>query len=187
MKNYQRRYLRAPYREAVLISDSHHVFKAKCINLSEGGLLLDEIPVFPQSDTLNLFASIPQIPSFKNFTLLNLQTFSKDLFKRRVVMAKAKMVRREQLSQNLDNIFSSRFGIEFVAINQVDQKVIEDYVLTFSSNLIFLQTLVDTYNFDADTRLKLRCLAGIMGYEANEKLSQLRAQIAHDYKSLQWL
>lgn len=186
-KNYQRKYLRAPLRETILFSDNQHVYKANSLNISEGGVLLDEIPAFPEVSELSLLISIPQLPMLKNFSLIKMQTFSKELFGGHVVRAKAELARREELSQNLDNIFRSRFGLQFLKISEHDQKIIEDYVTTFSSNLIYLQTLIDSFNSDDETKVRTWTLASILGYQETKKISQLRSKVAHDYKSLQWL
>lgn len=186
-KNYQRRFLRAPFKEPVLYADGEYVLKASTLNISEGGLLIDELPSFPESDEVPLIISVPQLPALKNFSLLKMQTFSKELFGRNVIRVKARMARREQLSQNLDNLFRSRFGLEFIRITPHDQKIIEEFVTTFSSNIIYLQTLIDAFNTDEETRLRVRTLAKILGYDQTEKIAQLRAQVTHDYKSLQWL
>ena len=186
-KNYQRRHLRAPFKENVLYADSSYVLKAHALNISEGGILLDELPSFPETDDVPLMISLPQLPALKNFSLLKMQTFSKELFSRHVIRAKAKMVRREELSRNLDNIFRARFGLEFIRIAPNDQKAIEDYVTTFASNLIYLQTMIDSFNTDDETKLRARTLAKILGYQDIEKIATLRAQFTHDYKSLQWL
>lgn len=186
-KNYQRKHLRAPFKESVLYADGDYVFKASCLNISEGGILIDQMPGFPEKDDVSIMISIPQLPSLKNFSLLKMQTFSKELFGRHVIRVKAKMVRREQLAQSLDNIFRSRFGLQFTKIEPLDQKHIEEYVLTFASNLIYLQTLIDSFNSDEETKVRARTLATILGYQDVERIAQLRALVTHDYKSLQWL
>lgn len=187
MKNYQRRHLRAPFKESLLYADGSFVLKAHALNISEGGILLDEVPSFPETDDVALMISLPQLPSLKNFSVLKMQTFSKELFPRHVIRAKARMVRREELARNLENIFRSRFGLEFIRITPADQKEIEAYVTTFSSNLIYLQTMIDSFNTDDETKLRARTLAKILGYHDIEKIAQLRSQVTHDYKSLQWL
>ncbi len=186
-KNYQRKYLRAPFKESMLYADSGYVFKATCLNISEGGLLVNEMPSFPDRDDVSIMISLPQLPTFKNFSVLKMQTFSNELFSRKVLRAKARLVRREQLSQNLDNIFRSRFGLEFTKISDHEQKLIDDYVMNFSSNLVYLQTLIDSFNTDEDTRKRTRLMASLLGYEDVEKIAQLRATVSTDYKSLQWL
>jgi hypothetical protein len=186
-KTYQRRHLRAPFKEDILFADGSYVLKAKVLNISEGGLLLDELPSFPHKDEIPLLMAIPQIPSLKNFSLLKIQTFSRELFSKHVIHAKARMVRREQLSQNLDNLFRSRFVLEFIRTNPIDQRIIEDFVTTFASNIVYLQTLIDSFNTDDETKERVRSLAKILGYEEIEKISLLRAKVTADYRSLQWL
>lgn len=186
-KNYQRKHLRAPFKETVLYADGSYVLKARALNISEGGLLIDEMPSFPESDDVSIMISLPTLPSLKNFSILKMQTFSKELFQHKVIRVKAKLVRRDQLSQNLDNIFRSRFGLQFTQINELDQKIVEEYVMTFASNLIFLQTLIDSFNSDDETKVRARTLAQVLGYQDVERIAHLRAAVTHDYKSLQWL
>lgn len=186
-KGYQRRHLRAPFRESIIYADGPYVLKASTLNISELGMLLGQIPSFPETDLVSLLIPLPQLPLLKNFSLLKLQTFSKELFPKHVIRAKAKMVRREQLSQNLENIFLSRFGLEFVKITPQDQKKIEQFVANFSGNLIYLQTLIDSFNTDDETKIKVRTLAKVLGYHDSEKISHLRSLVLQDYKSLQWL
>jgi hypothetical protein len=186
-KNYQRRHLRAPFKENVLYADGPYVLRARTLNLSQGGILLDQLPSFPAQDEVAMMISLPQLPYLKNFSLLKMQTFSKELFGKHVIRVKAKVMRREELSQNLDNIFMSRFGLQFIQLGGHEEKYIEEYVSTFSSNLIYLQTLIDSFNTDEETKMRARTLAKILGYIDSERIALLRAQVTHDYKSLQWL
>jgi hypothetical protein len=186
-KNYQRKHLRAPFKETVLYADGDYVLKAKALNISGGGLLIDQLPSFPNSDEVSLLISLAHIPSMKNFSLIRMQTFSAELFQRRVIRFKAKMVRREQLAQSLENIFRSRFGLEFVEIASADLNYIEEYVAIFASNLVYLQTLIDSFNTDPETKLRTRTLASILGYNVTERISELRTQVERDYRNLQWL
>ena len=118
---------------------------------------------------------------------MKMQNFSKELFPHHVIRAKAKMVRKDQLSQNLDNLFRAKVGLEFIRIAPLEKKYIEEFILTFSSNLVFLQTLIDSFNNDDETKIRVRILARILGYENTEKISQLRSQVTQDYRSLIWI
>ncbi len=185
--NYQRRYLRAPYKEEILYSDGENVLKASTINISEDGILIDHLPSFPSQDDVPLIFPLRIYPVLKNLSLYQLQTFSSDLITTSIVQAKARMVRREQLSQDLENIFKSRFGLHFVSITNEHKNMIETYVSTFSVNMIYLQTLVDSFNSDEETRLRTRVVANILGYRAHEKIAKLRLEVSNDYNGLQWL
>jgi len=186
-KNYQRRHLRAPYKEPILYADGAHVHVATGLNISEGGLLLDKLPNFPDSDEVPLMFCVPKLPLFKDHGLLQMQGFSKDELTYHVVRVKARMVRREQLSQSLDNLFRSRFGLEFIRITATDQKHIDNFIVSFCANLVHLQTLIDSFNKDEETKLRVRVLALILGYASTEKIAHLRNLVVEDYRNLQWL
>lgn len=186
-RSYQRAHLRAPYREPVLFGDDDHIHKGRALNLSEGGLLLDEIPSFPAEAEVPLMLHIPTYPYFKNFNLLKMKTFSRDLFTTKIIRVKGLMVRRIGATSSVDQIFAARFGIKFADIGAHEQKIIADYVSVFASNLIYLQMLIDSWNTDEDMKHRTRELAKILGYGEIERISLLRHQLSHDYSSLQWL
>ena len=66
--NYQRRYLRAPLNEKVLLADGETVFRGEMNNVSEDGLLLSELPFFPERNELSLLLPVPHFPLFKNLS-----------------------------------------------------------------------------------------------------------------------
>ena len=186
-RGYQRAHLRAPYKEPVLFGDEGYIHRGRSLNISEGGLLLDEVPSFPAHEDVPLLLHLPSYPYFKNFSLLKMQTFAKDIFPAKVIRAKGQMVRRIGATTNVDDVFRPRFGLKFTNIGGHEQKIIGDYVSVFASNLIYLQMLIDSWNTDEDIRLKTRALADILGYADIAKVAELRHQVTHDYRSLQWL
>ncbi len=187
MKDYQRRHLRAPYREDILFADGPYVLKARAMNISEGGLLLSEIPSIPGNDEVPVIFALSKLPVLKNFSLLKLQTFTHEIFSRQVIRAMVRIVRREQLATNLESIFKVRVGLEFVRVSEQDARCLEEFVANFTANLIFLQTLIDSFNTDDETRQKARTMARIMGYGETDRIAELRATVTADYKGLQWL
>lgn len=186
MKSYQRRHLRAPFKEMILYSDGVNLLRGKATNISEGGMLIGELPSIPSKDIITIIISLPHVESLKNLSLLQLKTFNSEIFRTDTFSVKARMVRREELSQDVSSIFQTRFGMEFTEIKEKHRKKIETYVSNFSANLITLQTLIDLYNYDEETKKRARALARILGYDEDEKVSTLRALITHDYRSLQW-
>ena len=106
---------------------------------------------------------------------------------RTIFRAKSRIVRKGELSRDISNLFKSKVGMQFLKILPHDKKVIEEYVSTFGVNLIHLQTLIDSYNFDEDAKLRTRIVAKLLGYNEDTKMAQLRMLVASDYQSLQWL
>ncbi len=187
-RDYQRLYLRAPYSEPVLYVDNDFVFKARSLNLSEGGLLLDQVPHFPENnENVPLMLSLRQMPLFKNFTLERLQNYSPDMTENTIVRLKSTMVRKIGIESKAEQAFTSRIGLKFTDVPHSAEMAIKEYVKVFSSNLIYLQVLIDSLNTDEQNIEKVRLLAPILGYEKEEKISILFKKVQHDYQSLQWL
>lgn len=187
-RGYQRTHLRAPYKEPVLFVDDNFVFKASTLNISEGGLLLDQIPHFPEDeDEVPILISLPQFPYFKNFSLEKLQNFSSDIFPKKIVRVKAQMVRRIGLESTTDEVFVSKVGLKFTDVSPLAQKQISDYVNVFASNLIHLQMLIDSIHANEKNLTKVRVLSEILNYDVEIKVAQLYKEVQHDYRSLQWL
>ncbi|MES2527472.1 MAG: PilZ domain-containing protein [Bdellovibrionota bacterium] len=185
--NYQRRYLRAPHKGKMLYLDGQHVYTAQVLNISEDGMLVENIPNFPEAEELPLMLSLPQYPLLKGLTFEDLVQFRPENLSRTIFRAKVRIVRKGELARDISNLFKAKVGMQYVRILPHDKKVIEEYVSTFGINLIHLQTLIDAYNFDEDAKLRTRVVAKLLGYQEDLKVAQLRIQIASDYQSLQWL
>jgi hypothetical protein len=187
-RDYQRKHLRAPYKEPVLFVDDNFVFKASTLNISEGGILLDQIPHFPEeSEDVPVLLSLPQFPYFKNFSLEKLESFSSDIFPKKIVRIKCKMVRKFGVESKVDEVFVSRVGVKYTEVSPAAQKQISDYVNVFASNLIYLQMLIDSLQTDETNLRKIRILSQILHYDPEMKIALLHKMVQHDYKSLQWL
>jgi hypothetical protein len=187
-RDYQRKHLRAPYKEAILYVDDNFVFKGSTLNISEGGILLDQIPHFPEEgDDVPLMISLPQFPYFKNFNLEKLQSFNAEIFPKKVVRVKCSIARKMGIKSELDAVMTSRIGLRFTEVSPHAQKEISDYVNVFASNLIYLQMLIDSINTNEKNLLKIRLLATILHYPEDIKIAELYKTVLHDYKSLQWL
>lgn len=185
-RTYQRRYLRAPARERMLFADGPHVLLARTLNISEDGLLVDELPGFPEADDVPVMLALPLYPYLKNISSSRLHVIKPDLIQKRIIRARAQIVRKDELSINLDNIFKAKFGLQFVRLLDADREIISHYVKTFSSNLIHLQTLIDSFNADDEAKIRARAISTILGYQET-KIAQLRMDVSRDYQGLQWL
>lgn len=186
-RTYQRKYLRAPFKENVLYVDDNFVFKANSLNISEGGMLLDKVGHFPENSELQFMVNLPQYPLFKNYTLERIQVYSTENLQFKTIRFQAKLVRKIGVDSKVDGLFTSRIGLQITDIDHIDQEKISHYVDNFSSNLIFLQVLIDSINSDKNNIIKIRALSKILGYASDLKISYLRKIVEHDYKSLQWL
>lgn len=186
-KGYQRRYLRAPYREEILFAAENFIFKAKALNISEGGMLLDKIGHFPEDEVVPFMVRLHQYPFFKNYTLQQLASHDPDYAADKIVRFKAKMVRKIGLKSKVDGVLASQIGLQIVEISNFEQAKVSSYVDVYASNLIYLQVLLDTIHADKHNLSRIRMLAGFLGYDRDLKISLLRKIVQEDYRSLQWL
>lgn len=185
-KNYQRKYLRAPFTQEVLYLDDGFAFKANGINISEGGILIESTGHFPEKEEIILMTLLPEFPLFKNYTLEKLYRFHEEMFPGRVIRFKAKTTRKYSNAVDIDKKIAQRVGFEVTDIKPFAQSKLSHYVETMSSNLVYLLVLFDTLNDQPTNIQKLRTIAGFLGYPAKEKIAKLRLMVEHDYKSLQW-
>jgi hypothetical protein len=186
-RTYQRKYLRAPFKDHVLYVSDDFVFKATAINISEGGMLLDQVGHFPEGGVMPFMVNLAQLPLFKNYNLERMQAYSLDNMSYKTIRFQAKLIRNLGVTTKVDGLFTSRIGLQIEEISPFDQAKVSSYIDNFSSNLIYLQVLIDSINSDKNNIEKIRLLSRILGYGKNFKISYLRKIVEHDYKSLQWL
>lgn len=187
VKDYQRKFLRAPYGQEILFSDEGFVYKGKGMNISEGGILLDEIGHIPNDEENNFLAFLPEYPQFKNYSLEKILSFNSEHFTGQIIRFKAKLARRKNSRNHVEGVFQSQIAFEMVDISKVNAMKLSRYIDVFASNLIYLQILLDNINSDKNNIIKFRRLASYLGHNSEDKISVLRVNIEHDYKSLQWL
>lgn len=187
-RGYRREYLRAPFRQNVLYCDQDFVFKARAMNISEGGLLLDQVPYFPQKGkVVPLMLALAQYPYFKNFDLEKLENYSTDLLRLQVIRLGCEVVRKREVKSQVEEVFSSRVGAKFIDLSVHSRQQIKNYVEILASNLVYLHFLMDNLNADEINLKKFRALARILNYDSQLKVSQLRTLISVDYANMQWL
>lgn len=188
IKDYKRLHLRAPFYEYVLYNIDGHIFKTIAGNISEGGLLLKNVPHIPEDENeiISFAISIPQMPYLKNYNLERLRSYTNEIFTSNIIKLRGTIARKIGAS-DVDQIFLTQIGIKFIEPDPLELKKITDYVNITSSNIIYLLMLIDTINDDEDQINKVRHVAKILGYDSTLKISLLRHLVHHDYQSLQWL
>lgn len=186
-RGHQRSHLRAPLRAWVLFGDGEYVHKARAQNISEGGLLLDQIPQYPQSEETPIMFALPLYPYFKDFDVPRLKSIHSILQPAEVLRGNCFLTRRTGETSSVDEVFSPAVGLRFTYMSDRSKDVIAQYVEAFQGNLIYLQMLMDSWNSGDEVRLKARLIADLLGYEEFKKISLLRARVNSDYRSLQWL
>lgn len=186
-RGHQRAHLRAPFRSWVLFGDGDFVHKAHAQNISEGGILLDEIPQYPAMEETPIMFSLPLHPYFKDFEIPRLRNMAHELQAGEVLRANAFISRRLGETSEVDEVFRPSVGLKFTSMPEQSRDYIAQYVEAFQGNLIYLQMLMDSWTSSEDIRIRARLIADLLGYTDLPKVAQLRARVNSDYRSLQWL
>lgn len=182
-KGFRREYLRSPLVADVLFVADGHVHKARTVNISEGGVLLESLPIVPEINAMPLMLPLVQFPSFSRMSHEFLKSMKIEQFERGVIRSKARLVRSFEGHSTVDKIFVPKIGCEFVTSKNDTQKIIADYVAMSAKNIVFLLGL-----FERSASVELtRNVAKVLGYDSDQKMILLRQKILHDYQSLESL
>lgn len=183
----QRKYLRAPLKSACLYVDGEHVFKARVLNISEGGVLLSELPHIPEINSLPMAIDLPQLPRLSNLTIDQLKSLNIEELPRSILKTKGRLVRTFEGQSPVDKIFVNFIGCEFFNPTPEFKIAIFHYVETFAKNTIYLLSLFESLGNRNEQVELLRSVAHILGYDRRMKIPLLRAKVLHDYQSLESL
>ncbi|MEA9357099.1 PilZ domain-containing protein [Bacteriovorax sp. PP10] len=180
----QRKFLRAPLKSTALYVDGEHVFKARTLNLSEGGLLLSELPHIPEINSLPIAVNLIQYPRFQGMSLDDVKQLSTDDFARTIIKTKVRMVRSFENQSNVDKVFINFIGCEFYNPDPEFKLAVFSYVETFAKNTVYLLSLFESLGNRTEQLELLRSVAHLLGYDRRMKVPLLRAKVLHDYQSL---
>lgn len=183
----QRKHLRAPLKSTTLYVDGEHVFKARVLNISEGGILLSDLPHIPEVNSLPIAVAIFQFPRLQNMTIDELKVLNTDEFPRVILKTKARMVRSFEGQSNVDKVFVNFIGCEFYNPTAEFKAAISQYVETFAKNTVYLLSLFESLGNRTEQLELLRVVAHLLGYDRRMKIPLLRAKVLHDYQSLESL
>lgn len=183
----QRKFLRAPLKSACLYVDGEHVFKARALNISEGGILLTDLPHFPEMSSIPLAINLLHYPRLQTLTLDQLKVLNIDEFPRSIMKSEGHMIRTFEGQSNVDKIFVNFIVCEFLNPAAEFRASVFQYVETFSKNAIYLLSLFESLGKRSEQLELLRIVAHVLGYDRRMKIPLLRAKILHDYQSLESL
>jgi hypothetical protein len=183
----QRRFLRAPLKSTALYVDGEHVFKSRVLNISEGGILLSELPHIPEINALPIAINLIRYPRFQSLSHDELKQQTLEDFPREILKTKVRMVRSFENQSNVDKVFINFIGCEFYNPDEIFKASISDYVDTFAKNTVYLLSLFESLGNRAEQLETLRSVAHLLGYDRRMKVPLLRAKVLHDYQSLESL
>jgi uncharacterized protein Veg len=186
-QQYHRRHLRAPFFETVFFSDEDFVFKARSLNISEGGLLLNELPYFPTESQVPLLIFVPEIRLWEKAKIKQMQEGLNQKVTGKFLRVKAEFARKIEKSSLAEAVFETQIAVKFADISEEDQGHIQKYVDVFTENLKHLILWHDMSTTDAPAfKHKAYLLRRLLGYDEQKKNNEFEFEIKRDYQSLQW-
>jgi len=183
--NFHRKHVRAPLISTCMYVDEDHVFKAKTINVSQGGILISELPHVPEINAIPMMISMPIYPRFSELTFEQIKKINPQSFPKKIVKVKARMVRSFGNQTAVEKVFVNFIGCEFFYCSDEFNDYINKYIETYTSNTVYLLSLFETNSKKAEGVELLRKVASLLGYDGTMKLPLLRAKVLHDYQSLE--
>ena len=184
----KRAHLRAPLKTELLYEDEGYVLKARILNISEGGLLIENLPKVPEINLMPLMIDIIDYPDFQSIRMEKLKVAHQIGFERKIVRVRAKMVRSFQAESEVDKIFVNKIGCQFVHPKPEAGDIIRKYVKTFARNTVFLLSLFENRGGKKDDTTRIiRSISTVLGYQSDTPLPVLRQKVLHDYQSLESL
>lgn len=183
----KRKHLRAPLRTEFLYNSDGYALKGRVINISEGGILLSELPQIPPINAIPIIVEMPEYPDFQKLGTERILKLRKEAIGRRVVRMRAAIVRSFEGKTEVEKVFVTNIGCKFVnpPVELINE--IRDYVSLFARNTIYLLQLFESMGKSQTQRDVLRQISSFLGYDHTEKIAILRQKVLHDYQSLESL
>lgn len=173
----KRKHLRVKIAGDMIFSADNNVFKVKMVNISEGGVLISDIPYFPEHDVC-AYLEIPKIPKLYKFSDNQLNYYHPNLTPIDVVSSKIEILRR---TGEVDDYFMDVAG-KFTSMSNKDSELIAGHVIGFAENLVYLVT--ELQNSNNSPRIKK--IAKLIGIGEFGSYDELKTEVEQLYSSLNW-
>ena len=179
----KRRHLRAPINSDCLYKLDKDIFKARSLNISEGGVFLSEVKEDVPNKQLTVFLSLPKIPNFTTLSTNELLLTGKDSMESSIIGTIVEVRRETFCEEGL----SKNLGCEFVDIRREAQEFIKDYVRTFGVDIVYTLTLFEQGTHKEEVSNLIRKCIELLGYDRSMSMAKIRESLLHDYQSLESL
>lgn len=186
-QKFKRAHLRAPLKADTLYILDDYVLKANLLNISEGGILIENLPRVPDIHAIPLIFPLIDYPEFSQLHVDILMALNVQQLEKKVIRTKARIVRSFAGSSEVDKIFVTKIGCQFVVCSDLDRAAISQYVIRYAKNLIYYLGLFEGRGQKGGNLDVLRKVADLLGYDPTMQVGVLRLKALHDYQSLESL
>jgi hypothetical protein len=185
----RRAFLRAPLRGAVIFVDQGTVLNADILNISVGGLLINNLSRYPMDLEISFMIAVPRIIEFSTLSEKEIYILDPSSFKIDIIRATGMMVRGEDGVDDLDMVFRCA-GVEMINLAEESKQIIERYIQTSVRNFSYLLRIFNQeigHRNDENSINLARKISGHLGYNPHQKIALLRKEVAKDYLGLESL
>lgn len=183
---FKREYLRAPLKSSVLYDSDGNLLHASVVNISEGGILVANLPHYPEKKDFFLLLDLIAYPTFSRLSYEKIISLELEQFERNILNVKCKIVRTFEGMSSVEKLFINNIGVQFAELTGKNQALVHDYVEVYKRNIVYFLGLFEDSQADEKNRL-IRKLAYLFGYGETISLPELRSQIQYEYQSLEKL
>ena len=156
-------------------SSSSKVFRGQCLNISEGGALIEHLWPPRSCPKAKVVPLIVSLPIFFDFRHRNLNALRERLWERKIIRLKAQPIRKVSRLQ---------IGYKFLQLSKMGREEVRGYVTGFAQNTLFLLNALEAHDgpYREDPEM-LKTLGFFLGHKKDQDLSLLRQRALHDYQS----
>ena len=176
---WKRIYKRAPLQGHILYGDEEYVFKAKTLNIGEGGIGLKNFPHIPTISSIPLMFSLIHYPLLSDPIKDRVDGGYLSHLSSQIIRTRASLVRKSGQQSNVEKVFMTKFAMQFLSLDEESQEIVKNYVHTMTHNIRYLLGLFERSDPEAIN------IARFLGYTIEEDPNLIRACALHDYQSLE--
>ena len=182
-----RQYLRAPVYDDVLYECDDYVLSGRCMNISEGGLLLSDLGLVPENKEFKVILPLTQYPDFAKLSIGRILMLERDHVEKEIVKVPVRVERSFEGMNEVQKILLTSIGASFKKLEHFEREFVRAYVETYTKNIVYLLSLFENNDRKKSNNTLIRKVADLLGYDSEMKISLLRLKILHDYQSLESL
>ncbi len=180
-----RQHLRAPVYDDVLYECDNYVLSGRCMNISEGGLLLSELGLVPESKEFKVILPLTQYPDFAKLSVGRILMLERNHVEKEIIKIQVKVERSFEGMSDVQKILLTSIGVSFKKLEHFEREFVKAYVETYTKNIVYLLSLFENNDRKKSNNALIRKVASLLGYDSELKISLLRLKILHDYQSLE--
>lgn len=177
---------RAPYLSEVIVCDGRECFHCQGVNISEGGMLVEDIPSLDENGDLRIIFSVEELPDFSILLDETTGLISPTAVKRKKIYfrAQGRFARISEERSSLDLLFKTFVGIQYTVIDKNAPELILKYVEMMENNILYLITLIQKRDLDVKILPKIKQGLMHLKMDPHQNLELAHKKLIRDYQGL---